>query len=171
MDWIGMRKSQADRKADLIDRLVKARQNLVQVAQSVPEEQRGKAFLGSWCIKDLLAHLIGWDYTNHQAIQEILSGKSPAFFLQYDKDWQSYNARLVKQYRIEPFDALLAEAAESHAQWIEYLRALSPEDVVNGKGRSPKGRTITIRNLLIAEARDESKHAEQVQAFVLGQDL
>ncbi len=160
-----MRKTIADRKAELIDDLVEARNSLIHTAQSLPIDKRDEAFLGTWCIKDLLAHLIGWDFTNLQAVQEILSGQTPAFFSHYDKDWQSYNATLVQKYRVEPFEALLAKVADSHAQWIQYLQTLSAVDVVNGKSRSPKGRTITIRNLLIAEASDERKHTEQVRAF------
>ncbi len=160
-----MRKTIADRKTELIDELVEARNSLIRAAQLIPEEKCDEVFLGIWCIKDLLAHLIGWDVTNLQAVQEILSGQAPGFFLYYDKDWQSYNAGLVQEYRIEPFEALLAKAEESHAQWIQYLQTLPADDVVNGKSRSPKGRTITIRNLLVTEANDERKHAEQVRAF------
>lgn len=160
-----MRTTMADRKAALIDDLVDARDRLIRAAQSVPEDQRDEAFLGTWCIKDMLAHLIGWDFTNLQAVQEIIGGQAPAFFSYFDKDWQSYNATLVQKYRIEPFEELLEKAAESHAQWIQYLKSLSADEVVNGKGRSPKGRTITIRNLLIAEASDERNHTEQVLRF------
>ncbi len=161
-----MRKTIADRKAELIDDLVETRQSLIRAAQSLPEEKRDEIFLGTWCIKDLLAHLIGWDITNLQAVQEILSGQAPGFFLYYDKDWQSYNAGLVQKFRIEPFEALLAKAEDSHTQWIKYLQTLPADDIVNGKSHSPKGRTITIRNLLATEASDERKHAEQVRAFL-----
>lgn len=164
-----MRKTTENWKAALINGLVDARRSLILAAREVPVDQRNAIFLGTWCIKDLLAHLVGWDFTNTQAIQEILSGKAPSFFTFYDKDWQSYNARLVQEYRIEPFEALLEEAANSHAQFIEYLQSLSADVIVNGKGRSPKGRTITIRNLLTAETSDEDKHLEQVRAFIISQ--
>jgi len=160
-----MRRTVDDRKAELIAGLVEARRGLIEAAQSMPVKRRDEALTGVWSIKDLVAHLIGWDFTNLQAVQEILCGQAPAFFLRYDKDWQSYNAELVQKYRIEPFEALLAEAANSHAQWIQYLESLPADEVVNGKGRSPMGRTITIQNLLMAEASDENKHAEQVRAF------
>lgn len=161
-----MRKTAADRKAELINGLVEARRRLIQAVEEAPADRRDDIFLGEWCVKDLLAHLVGWDHTNQRAVQEILSGQAPSLFLSYDKDWQSYNARLVQDYRIEPFEDLLASAADSHAQLILYLQSLSADDVVNGKGHSPKGRTITIRNLLAAEAEDEGKHFEQVRTFL-----
>ncbi len=161
-----MRRNIDTRKEALIEGLVSARQSDLAAARKVPAEQLDQVFLGTWSIKDLLAHLIGWDFTNIQAIQEILAGQPPEFFQYYDKDWQSYNARLVATYRKEPFEALLAEVESSHRQLISYLRSLSPAEVVNGKGRSPRGRTITIRNLLLSEAGDEQAHARQVQSFL-----
>ena len=70
-------------------------------AEELPPLLHDQVLLGIWTIKDLLAHLIGWDFTNLQAIQQILAGQYPTFFKYYDKDWQSYNARLVLEYRVE----------------------------------------------------------------------
>jgi hypothetical protein len=57
---------------------------------------------------------VGWDTTNLQAIQEILAGQYPTFSQYFDRDWQSYNARLVEQYKKDPFAELLAEVERSH---------------------------------------------------------
>ena len=161
-----MRKTTEDHKRLWIDELVAARRSLLEAVNELPVERLDEVFLGSWSIKDLLAHLVGWDITNLQAIQEILAGQYPGFFQFYDKDWQSYNARLVGQYKIEPFAGLLAEVDASHRQLIEYLETLSAGELVDGKARSPKGRTITIRGLLRAEASDERQHAGQVRAMI-----
>src|SRR5512139_3557060 len=90
-------------KEELITDLIAARQCLLAEIKAMPVEKLDDACIGTWCIKDLLAHLIGWDFTNLKAVQEILTGQRPTFFQHYDKDWQSYNARLVAAYRREPF--------------------------------------------------------------------
>jgi hypothetical protein len=161
-----MRRTVEEKKRRWIDELLAARGGLLDAVKAFPEERQGEAFLGSWSVKDLLAHLAGWDFTNLQAIQEVLAGQYPSFFQFYDKDWQSYNARLVERYKIEPFSALLEEVEASHRQLIAFLESLSAEALVSGKARSPKGRTITIRSLLRAEASDERQHADQVNAFL-----
>lgn len=161
-----MRKTVEDHKQELISALAAARNGILEAVQTIPPEQAGLVFLGEWCIKDLLAHFIGWDYTNWQAIQEIMAGNYPTFFQYYDKDWRSYNAELVKTYRKEDLASLFADAAASHQQFTYFLHSLPASDLVHGKARSVKGRTVTIRNLLLSEASDERKHAEQIQAFV-----
>ena len=61
------------RKDALIANLAEARKNILNAASALPAKQRDEIFLGSWSVKDLLAHLIGWDYTNIQAVEAILT--------------------------------------------------------------------------------------------------
>ena len=158
-----MRKTKEDRKREIIDELVQARHGLVDAIVVLPPERVDEIFIGEWTVKDLVAHLVGWDLTNLAAIREILDGEYPSFFQFYDKDWRSYNASLVKQYKIEPFPDLIAEVQDSHHQLVTFLEALPPEQVINGKARSLSGRTMSIRSLLRFEVRDEQEHTRQVQ--------
>lgn len=160
-----MRKTKEDHKQALIAELVGARRSIVDAAREAPAERVDEAFLGVWTVKDLLAHLIGWDATNLQAIREILAGKRPSFFQYYDKDWQSYNARLVEQYKVEPYASLLDETMKSQQNLVSFLEALPARDVLEGKAGGEEGRTVSIRRLLRAEASDERKHAEQLRAW------
>jgi hypothetical protein len=161
-----MRKTIEDHKHEIIEALVTARSSVLRAVVSVPPERLHEVFLGVWSVQDLLAHLVGWDYTNLQAVQEILAGRYPTFFQNYDIDWQSYNARLVQEYKIEPFDLLVAKAADSHQCLVSLLQSTPAGQLVKGKARSEKGRTVTIRTLLQVEANDERVHAEQVKAFL-----
>ena len=161
-----MRKTVEDRKNEYIAALTTARQELLAAADAVPPEAYDTPCIGVWSIKDLLAHLIGWDETNRNAVQEILRGERPAFFQYYDKDWQTYNASLVRRHRREPLSALLADLEASHQRLLDDLQSLSARQVLEGKSPPEKGRPVTIRRLLRAEAADERKHAAQVQAFV-----
>lgn len=162
-----MRKTQEDKKQELIDGLRATRSGILEFVLDLSPEQRDGIFLGEWSVKDLLAHLVGWDITNFQAIQEILAGVYPSFFQFYDKDWRSYNARLVAQYKVEPFEALLTEVQDSHRQLIACLEALPAGDILNIKALRANGRSVTIRNLLKAEAADENQHALQLREFFL----
>jgi hypothetical protein len=160
------RHSISEKRHHLILDLASVRQDLLQTVSAVPLERLDTHFLGEWSVKDLIAHLIGWDHTNLRAIQEILAGQYPTFFESYDKDWQSYNARLVEKYTLEPFSALLAAVDTSHQQLLTFAESLAPDLVFNCKVKSTTGRTVTIRNLLRAEANDERRHAEQVRAWL-----
>jgi hypothetical protein len=143
-------------KDRLITGLVVARRRVLDAACSLPPKQQGEVFLGTWSAKDLLAHLVGWDLSNRQAVQEILAGQKPGFWQHYDRDWQSYNARLIAQHKVDSFDRLVALAGDSHRSLIEYLGTVPAEEML--KRRS-------IATLLLAESRDENEHSEQLHAF------
>lgn len=153
------------RRDGLIQDLQAARAAVLQAVSRVPPGAAEVIFLGTWSIKDLLAHLEGWDYTNLQSVREILAGQPPTFFQFHDKDWQSYNARLVQQFQRDSMTDLLADLAASHQELITYLQTIPARDLTTGKVACPNGRTITIRNLLTAETRDEIEHARQVNTF------
>jgi hypothetical protein len=161
-----VRKSAAERKNERIEDLIAARQGLLAAAAAIPTAQVDQPCIGFWSVKDLLAHLIGWDFTNLNAVQEILSGERPAFFDAYDKDWRTYNANLVKQYRKESISALLADTEDSHNNLVIYLKSLSVSQILEGKSPREKGRPVTIRNLLRSEAEDERRHTQQLHNFL-----
>jgi len=147
----------------LLSGLVTARNSIIQSIQLVPLDRAEEAFLGFWSVKDLLAHLEGWDYTNLQAIQEILAGKPPTFFQFSDRDWQSYNQTLVQRYKRDSLDAQLTNQDRSHHQLICFLESLPAQELVSGKVKRDNGRTVTIKNLILSETRDELQHAEQIR--------
>jgi hypothetical protein len=159
-----------ERKRQLIEGLVIARSKVMEAARAIPASQAEEQFLGVWSIKDLVAHLIGWDYTNLQAVKEIMNGQPPTFFQYFDKDWGSYNRRLVAQYIRGSLDELLVDAETSHLHLVGYLETLTARDIVHGKAGRENGRSTTVRNLLQAETRDELKHAEQILRYLEIQD-
>ena len=152
-----------EHKNRLIVELTAARASVLDTIRLVPPGREDEVFLGIWSIKDLLAHLEGWDFTNLQAISEILAGQAPTFFQFFDKDWHSYNARLVQQYKRDSFSELLVDVNASHLRLVGYLQTLTAPEIVTGKFKRPNGRTITVKNLLVAETRDELVHAQQVR--------
>ena len=156
-----------EQKSRLIGELISARSRILQAAIEIPAERVDEIFLGTWSIKHLLAHLKGWDLTNLQAIQEILAGKPPSFFNQYDPDWQTYNQSLIEQYLRPSLADLLVDVQASHLKLTGYLGSLSARDIMNGKVKRETGRVVTVRNLLCVEACDEIKHAEQIAEYFL----
>lgn len=164
-----MRGQKAERlqreKGALIDALKRARDDLLAALAEIPPAQIAEACVGEWSAFELLAHLQGWDVTNRQAVEQIAAGRYPSFFQYYDKDWRSYNARLVAQHRQNDFAAQLAAAQGSHAGLLEYLEALPAETVMEGRAQRETGRSVSIHNRLKAEAEDERQHAAQVRSY------
>jgi hypothetical protein len=101
-----------------------------------------------------------------QSAKDILEGKLPAFYTQYDKDWASYNDTLVLQYRQPDLPGLLEGVKNSHRQLITYLESLTPEQFLTDQGVRHGNYKVIISRLIVAETKDERKHLAQIQSFL-----
>jgi hypothetical protein len=158
-------KTQILRKDQILSSLIETRQNILAEVSKLSHVQQGQVFLGIWSIKDLLAHFIGWDKTNLRAAKSVLKGEIPAFYEYRDHDWQTYNAMLVKKYKKDSFQELLATARESQSKLIEFLQTIPPENFNKDFGVRFRGYKVTIQRLLEAEREDEQIHYQQVVDF------
>ena len=155
-----------EKKSEVIAQLVEARQKILTAASSLSPEQQNVVFLGVWAIKDLLAHLIGWDFANIQGVQAILKAEMPEFYAHFDRDWHTFNAGLVAQYKQENFGEMLAATANSHQQLIDLVKTVPADEFDKDRGLRAGKYKVTIARILQAEARDELKHSRQIQAFM-----
>jgi hypothetical protein len=153
------------KKDKIIAGLVEARGKILDAASSLSPADQDRVFLGVWSVKDLLAHLVGWDLANMEAAQAILAGELPGFYAHYDRDWRTYNARLVAEYKREDFADLLASVEDSHQKLIGFLETIPAEEFDRDKGVRFKGYKVTIARLLQTEIDDEKTHHMQVDEF------
>lgn len=154
------------RKELLLADLTGARQEIMDAAASVSPRQEEQVFLGDWCLRDLVAHLIGWDYTNRDAAEDILGGQVPAFYELRDSDWHSLNYHFVQKFNKGSWSDLLDSARQSQQALIGYLETIPDADLFNDFGVRHAGIKVTIARLLAAEAKDEKKHAAQIREWL-----
>ena len=146
--------------------IIETRTAILHAVSQLPPEARNTIFLGVWSVVDVIAHLIGWDFTNLEAAKDIQVGKLPEFYARYDKDWKTYNAELVAQYRRDDFDELLVLAGDSQDQLIKYLGSIPIETFEKDFGvRYIRNYKVTIARLLRAELKDGQVHLKQIQEF------
>jgi hypothetical protein len=153
------------KREQTITGLIEARKELLEAASTLSSQDQDEVFLGIWSVKDLLAHLIGWDYANLKAAQEILAGQSPTVMSQYDHDWQTYNAGLVAQYKRDDFSELLSCLEESHQELIGFLKTLPADAFDRDTGLRSRRRRVTIAWFLRFEIYDERRHCKQIEKF------
>lgn len=154
------------KKEELIEKLIDVRRRILDLAGTIPLDKQGEVFLGVWSAKELLAHLAGWDMTNIQAAKEVMTGKLPSFYTYIDKDWASYNAKLVADYGRADFSELIELVTETHRQLIVYLFGQPSAELWKDRGIRARGWKVTIGRLLEAELRDEEVHYQQLSKFV-----
>ena len=153
------------KKQQIVAGLIEARREILDAAAQLPTGQQDQLFLGAWSVKDLLAHLVGWDLANMAAAREVLAGQLPAFYAYHDRDWQTYNARLVAEHKRVAWVDMVASVEESHHRLIEYLQTVPAEELERDRGVRFKGYKVTIARLLQAETGDEQQHAAQIRDF------
>jgi hypothetical protein len=158
-------KSQTLRKEQILTKWLQTRQRILAEASRLSEKQRDQVFLGIWSIKDLLAHLTGWDRTNMDAVKSVLEGQVPTFYNHHDRDWQTYNALLVREYKRDSFKELLTLLKESQEQLVEFLKTIPPETFNKDFGVRFRGYKVTVQRLLEAETEDEQTHLQQIIDF------
>ncbi len=153
------------KKEQVIAELSEARRGILDAAAMLPAERQDEVFLGVWSVKDLLAHLVGWDLANMEAARAVLAGQLPAFYAHHDRDWQTYNARLVVQHKKADWAEMVAAVEGSHRELIEVVRTIPAEELDKDRGVRFKGYKVTVARLLQAEAGDEKRHAAQIGEF------
>jgi len=157
--------SQTVRKDKILSSLVQVRQNILAEVSKLSDKQQKQVFLGIWSVEDLLAHFIGWDETNRDAVKSVLAGQIPSFYEHRDRDWQTYNAMLVEKHKQGSFKELLAAVKDSQEKLIEFLQTIPPENFNKDFGVRFRGYKVTIQRLLEAETKDEETHCQQINDF------
>jgi len=153
------------KKEWIISKLQRVRSELLTEVAALSPKERDTVFLGIWSVRELLAHLAGWDYANLEAAKSILAGKLPAFYEQKDRDWQTYNAMLVKKYKSNNFRELRATLKDSQKKLVDYLQTVPPEEFNRDFGVRFRGYRVTIQRLLEADIKDVQIHHQQIVDF------
>ncbi|HLF73007.1 MAG TPA: ClbS/DfsB family four-helix bundle protein [Anaerolineales bacterium] len=154
------------RKEELLAKLQETRASILTEVSALPAENQNMVFLGIWSVKDVLAHLAGWDYTNVEAARYVMAGKLPPFYAHHDRDWAKYNAMLVAKYRRENLEELIELVKDSQRQLIEFIKTVPLSAFDKDFGVRFRGYKVTIRRLLEAELEDERVHQQQIADFL-----
>lgn len=114
-----------------------------------------------WTIKDILAHIIGWDRRVIAILPLIVNdraGEVPGV------DVADHNARSVAAGREKAVTHLLAEITETHQQIMALVSELDYREIDRRHQRN--GRIITIRSYIIQIMVDhERQHAAEIEAW------
>jgi hypothetical protein len=160
------RLSAEEKKEKLLLGLVDVRERILKQASRFSPEMEKAQFVGTWDIRDLLSHLSGWDITNLEAAKEILDEKVPRFYQNYDRDWKSYNASLVGEYKREDLLEQLSLVKDTHDELIRFLEILPAPMIFKDWGIRNKGYKVIISRLLEVEREDEEVHLNQIVEYL-----
>lgn len=157
-------KAQA-KKEWIIGEMQRVRSELLAEVAALSRRERDTVFLGIWSVRDMLAHLAGWDFANLDAAKRIIKGRLPSFYDHHDRDWQTFNAMLVKKYRRDTFREQRAMLKRSQQMLVDHLQTIPPEDFNRDFGVRFRGYRVTIQRLFEADVKDVRIHHQQIVDF------
>ena len=119
--------------------------------------------LGAWTPRDIVAHLIGWNYNIRQGCQQIQAGTAPVYHADAPNDYRVYNAGFIARYNSTDCDILLAELARGKAELLSYLQSVDARDWDKDFGaKHYRGGPATIGRSVESLTRDYVDHAAEI---------
>lgn len=138
----------------LQDRLARAFDTFHEVASQLDPAARERAGVcGFWSSKDVIAHLIGWDWEAARRLQAFMSG--PTEDLTYDL--AAFNAGSVVARQYLSWDEILVELQTAQQTLREAMVALGDEDVA----REPR-----ISEWIAGRSSDYEEHTAQLRQWL-----
>jgi len=118
--------------------------------------------IGTWALRDVMAHLAAWDIWARRAIEVRLTADDlPAEMNEEARNPDPFNARAAEAWK--GYTAAEARAAFSQAfADLEYFIQTTPHDQLSRQIVRPNGKTSSPVSTLVALARHSSEHCAEL---------
>ncbi len=129
----GRRKGSRVGKEELVAELEQEFAALMEAVQGLSDEQTARRWCGSWSVRDILAHIIGWHHEMDDALERIARGEKPVPEGVDYSDVDAFNARFVQTWQGTSPAALLAELKASKDLLVAAARLVPEERFEEGR--------------------------------------
>jgi len=119
-------------KQDIIQATEQEYAKLRTAIDGLGEAQMSEVWLGTWGVREIMAHVAGWQVEMLPALERLACGEEPYAKGSYD-DFDRWNARFVDARKDVATDDVLREADRSHRDFVRAASRLSPEDLAVGQ--------------------------------------
>jgi hypothetical protein len=131
-----------------------------EAVEGLNEDEMHEVWLGTWSVKDIVAHIVGWHEEMRPALERLARGEKPIpGGVTYD-DVDQWNARFVAARREMPAAQVLLDLDKSHEAFLHTAMAIPDE-------RFQPGRTAW-KLVDMNSAHHYREHAEQILAWRQG---
>ncbi len=121
------------------------------------EGQLTEVWLGSWSIKEILAHISGWHYELGPALERMARGEKPIPEGVNYNDPDPWNAKFAAAKKDTPVAQVLRELEASHAHFMAQAAKVPEERIVPGK--------TAYRIVDLNSAHHYQEHGDQIRAW------
>jgi hypothetical protein len=120
-------------KATAIRRVEEGFGQLLAVVNGLDERTMSRQFYGSWNLKDILAHISGWQHQMTGAMQRLARGEKPTPEGVDYSDADAWNARFAGAMKAQTADTVIADLRQSYANYIRAAQAIPDDRFGEGK--------------------------------------
>jgi hypothetical protein len=149
-----------DDRMQLIEQLDNARQMMHNIVDEIDPDLE---IYEGWTIKDLLAHLTGWDDSTIASLEAHIAGDAPATPAARGIDY--YNTQTVETRQSLDLEHVLREW-EFTRERLKKLILEMPRDKIEQTLVVAWGSTGTVRELVQIFAEHEEEHAVEIQGIM-----
>ena len=150
-------------KQDLLNAAAREYKAFHETIQGLNEQHMTEVWLGTWSVRDIVAHIAGWHREMGPALERMARGERPIPDGVSYEDVDAWNERFAAARRSTAVADVLLELDQTHANFLKAAAAV-PDD------RFQPGKTawkIVDQNT----AHHYREHAEQIRAWRSGQGI
>lgn len=144
----------------LIQELDEARTRMREITALVSEKTE---IYETWKMKEVLAHIYGWEDVTISALQAHAQGKVPTALSEQGID--EYNAIMASSCQKLPYATIVHEWENTREQLKEVLSTY-PEDKFAQPLFFPWGQTGTVTQIIRIMIEHEHEHADEIRELV-----
>jgi hypothetical protein len=145
-------------KQDLLNEAAREYKSFHEAIQGLNEEHMTEVWLGTWCVRDIVAHMSGWHRELGPALERMARGERPIpEGKNYDAEIDAWNEKFVAEKRDTTVSEVLLELDKSHEYFL-HAAAQVPED------RFVEGKTAW-KIVDLNSAHHYKEHGEQIRAW------
>lgn len=108
---------------------------LLKAVEGLDDTAMSRTFYGDWSVKDILAHIAGWQRSMTESMERMARGEKPTPEGVDYSDADAWNARFSSAMKAQSGETVLADLRQSFANYVRAAKAI-PED------RFGEGKTI-----------------------------
>ncbi|MBI5294557.1 MAG: DinB family protein [Chloroflexi bacterium] len=150
-----------DKRQALIERLETSR---AQMIAHLEEIDKNRKIYPLWTIREIIAHLSGWDDATIAFIKALVSGGQPA--TPAARGPNVYNAETVSTREGLSYDHIYREYIETRRVLLELIRAM-PEEKITQPFTLPWGGEGTLEDIINIFGPHEEEHAGDVHKLIV----
>jgi hypothetical protein len=141
---------------DTLNHYSKAREDFLEAVARFPQELREKPLFGEWNLKDIFAHIIGWESLSIEKVEAVKQGIVP----EWVSDVQKQNKKAVEQYKGVSWSEVYQDLVQSGENMLSTYQLLPSYLWDKQVGPEPK---FTPRHFLEEEAGHYEGHLKEIR--------